>query len=652
MDNKRTGGKSGEESQVNAPPPPAPEFGARNMTGSAAVRRLLLAAAAVFMLAGCDQLQMGDTVPSLETTKGPPALLEDGGIVLDGDAGTITLKFSGEVEDFAPLDYIKIEPAGSSSGEKVAVIKKGETVEDNGETVHIYMELVPKGINEKGEYEYEIKLDAVVKFPPSRKVEFAVSPADKPEPQASMRSANVDTVLPVVQFSELGADTIELYAMIEIADAEFLAFINTGSDNSLKEKYKQTADITISGDWTPIGAENSKFMGTFDGGGYTIFPNITSSGRLGIFGYAEGATFENIHIGTGSMTTTGNSAIGGIAVDATNTTFTNCSNAADLTSGEASAGGICLTLRESSLITGCWNSGDIIGYTAGGICSFVSGNSAIIKNCYNSGHIVGGNSDKGGSEAGGIAGSNSGKIFACYNTGAVEVKALSGENQKTGYAGGIVGSLNGEITACYNTGAVKGAQAWQSYVGGIAGQVNGVNGPSMTACYNTGYVSSSATLSEEYTDVSIGGIAGRAHNGGSKAITITACYSTGTVEYTGLSTVPADNSLYQAICVGGVFGVCGSTTEITSTFSDCYWKAVEGLDYGIGGTMAADDDCFADETEPSNEGTTQFGDAAWPANSGEWGTGDGSGSGKYWKSLGAWNGENPVYPKLWFENNL
>jgi hypothetical protein len=219
-------------------------------------------------------------------------------------------------------------------------------------------------------------------------------------------------------------------------------------------------------------------------------------------------------------------------------------------------------------------------------------------------------------------------------------------------AGGIAGSLSGEITACYNTGAVKGAQAWCSHVGGIAGQVNGVNGPSMTACYNTGYVSSSAALSEEYTDVSIGGIAGRAHGSGDNAITITACYSTGIVEYTGGSTVQDGNSLCQAICVGGVFGVCGSTTAIESTFADCYWKAVDGLNYGIGGTNSADNDLFADETSPSNEGTTQFGDTKWPANSGEWGTGDGSGSGKYWKSLGAWNGGNPVYPKLWFENNL
>ncbi|MDR1863971.1 MAG: hypothetical protein LBR08_00175 [Bacteroidales bacterium] len=49
--------------------------------------------------------------------------------------------------------------------------------------------------------------------------------------------------------------------------------------------------------------------------------------------------------------------------------------------------------------------------------------------------------------------------------------------------------------------------------------------------------------------------------------------------------------------------------------------------------------------------TEIFSASAWPtigANA-EWGIGDGSGSGKWWKSLGNWNGGNPVYPKLWFE---
>jgi hypothetical protein len=47
-----------------------------------------------------------------------------------------------------------------------------------------------------------------------------------------------------------------------------------------------------------------------------------------------------------------------------------------------------------------------------------------------------------------------------------------------------------------------------------------------------------------------------------------------------------------------------------------------------------------------------FSNDAWPilAAHQQWGTGDGSGDGKYWKTLGNWNNGNPVYPKLWYEN--
>jgi hypothetical protein len=610
MDNQLTGGKC-------PPPPRSSKFDVNNTTGSAAIRRFLLAAAAVLMLAGCDQvmdaLKDGNTGDT-DGTSGAFALVEDS-IVLDNEAGTITLKFTGnieELEDFAPLDYIKIEPAGSSSDKKVKVYSKGETVDDgDGANVRVYMELVPKGVNDNGDYEYEIKLEAVVSMAPSGTVTFAVSPADNPEPQASVRSTNADAALPAVQFSELGTDTIELDTMIEVKDKDTLASIRAGDEDfPLGEKYKQTADITISVSWTPVGTEANPFTGVYDGGGYKIFPNITSSEHFGIFGYTEGATFENVHIGEGSMTALNKKSIGGIAFWTKNTAFTNCSNAATLTA-EMYAGGICDQFLGNGSINNCWNTGTInADYDAGGIARGISNYEeqclAIVKNCYNKGAI---NVNR---NAGGIVGScnSPGEITACYNEGAITVVTLA-PNYTEFYAGGIVGDITGNYE--------------------IEGRVY------ITACYNRGNVSSSATQTE-HTNFKIGGITGDNTDGW---VTITASYNTGAVTYTG-------SGSGGAVYIGGISGFSTYYSDDAIPVAPiyaCYWAG--GATNGIGAKEAEDEES---NPSPSDCGTYKF-DSAWPSTGGEsghaeWGTGDGSGSGKYWKSLGS---SPSNYPRLWFE---
>jgi hypothetical protein len=162
--------------------------------------------------------------------------------------------------------------------------------------------------------------------------------------------------------------------------------------------------------------------------------------------------------------------------------------------------------------------------------------------------------------------------------------------------GGIVGINLGTITACSNTGSISGRNG----VGGVAG----VNEGTITACYNTGTVSGS-------TDT--GGVAGLVTG------TVTACYNTGTVS--------------GSAETGGVAGVNEGTVTA------CYWdNSVVGSPPNGIGDPASDIDA-----EPFS-GTADF-----PNVSGgnvEWGTGDGSGSGKYWKA-GTTSGGR--LPKLWFE---
>jgi hypothetical protein len=127
----------------------------------------------------------------------------------------------------------------------------------------------------------------------------------------------------------------------------------------------------------------------------------------------------------------------------------------------------------------------------------------------------------------------------------------------------------------------------------------------------------------------VGGVCGcasaYASASGSTSASITACYNTGSVSGSG----------------NYVGGVRGSSAGPFSTITACYWKDIsdDNATYGTG-------------SSESNTGTSIFSIVEWPAiaTDTEWGTGDGSGSGKYWKSLGDWNEGNPVYPKLFFED--
>jgi hypothetical protein len=96
--------------------------------------------------------------------------------------------------------------------------------------------------------------------------------------------------------------------------------------------------------------------------------------------------------------------------------------------------------------------------------------------CKNSGNVKAEGDANGDAVAGGVIGENSGRIMACYNTGAVEAQGANG------IAGGVAG-INpvyqtkeysvyplvywtaGSITASYNTGAVTGATR-----GGVLGE--------------------------------------------------------------------------------------------------------------------------------------------------------------------------------------
>ena len=94
----------------------------------------------------------------------------------------------------------------------------------------------------------------------------------------------------------------------QITNANDLAQLATGVNGGTNYEntyFSQTDDITLSGQWTPIGADASHpFKGRYDGQGYTISGltvTITDGQYAGLFGKVLGGEYQgteaNTHIG-------------------------------------------------------------------------------------------------------------------------------------------------------------------------------------------------------------------------------------------------------------------------------------------------------------------------------------------------------------------
>lgn len=189
--------------------------------------------------------------------------------------------------------------------------------------------------------------------------------------------------------------------------------------NDLSGDYVLAADITLTGQWTPLGTEASPFTGTFNGGGHSIKGlTVTASSDLdnsGLFGYAKGATLKNVsiigakvdgdeHVGillgnakqvniSGVMTSgivTGRDHVGGIVGDASGsadngefTSISNCMSTAGVFSRTYQAGGIA-GIVNAGIIDKCFFYGSATAEDrsagAGGISALIDGGSGTFTN--------------------------------------------------------------------------------------------------------------------------------------------------------------------------------------------------------------------------------------------------------------------------------
>ena len=299
-------------------------------------------------------------------------------------------------------------------------------------------------------------------------------------------------------------------------------------------------DLTLTGEWTPIGTYDNPYTGTFNGKDKTITElKITGSNDYaGLFGcIGSGGKVMNVTLENVQITSDNSSGYAGGVAGWSYGTIENCSVSGSV-SGTVFAGGV-VGSQVGGPITGCNSSATVkdvkltkASVTGGVYVGGVAGqNDGTVENCSVDGTVTGTEYDTGG-----IVGINYGKISGCKAegtvTGSVNVGGIAGDgafNPDTGTGSTIEG--------CHSTAAVSGS----STVGGVVGNLG--NGCSLMACYSTGDVT--ATITSGYANA--GGVVGANSRG-----TVTGCYhATGTVS--------GQNN------VGGIVGFNSS-----GTFTACY----------------------------------------------------------------------------------
>ena len=246
-----------------------------------------------------------------------------------------------------------------------------------------------------------------------------------------------------------------------------------------------TADITLTGEWTPIGIDDKhQYIGTFDGGNHTI-SGLTVTGSdeyAGLFGYIgkDGGTVKNVKLENVQITSNNQYAnVGGVA-GYSRGNIENCSVSGSVSS-RCTAGGV-VGQQFGGSITLCGSSATVKGTGEVGGVAGKTDNSATLTACYATGNVTFERASTINTFAGGVVGFNgTGSILtACYATGNV-----TGTGTGTGscYVGGITGdNASGTLTACYHaTGTVSGPDG---ATGGVTGRnYTSLGAPVITACY-------------------------------------------------------------------------------------------------------------------------------------------------------------------------
>ena len=343
----------------------------------------------------------------------------------------------------------------------------------------------------------------------------------------------------------------------QISTWENLYWIRTNTSLWSKH-FVQTQNIAFPSDidewntgkgWEPLGNDFNNFSGTYDGNGKTIsglYINRPDQDHVGLFGKTNGADIKDLglintdikgHMFTGALIGTSNA-----------TNITNCYSEGSLI-GNDFIGGLVGTNNSGSVISYCRSSVNVtssnsMGTGAGGLAGM--NGDATIRHCSSTGDV------SSHTMVGGLVGVNtSSNIYISYCNGNVTGNTM---------IGGFVGSSSqsSQIQICYAISDVYGNNS----VGGFAGRnslsmiVNSYSRGSVT-CETTSSVNDVASFTGFVDQGNIGN-----------------CYSTNSVEYTGISN-PTDK---------GFIGQIGTDGE--ALLADNFWDMdSSGQTDNIGGAF-------------------------------------------------------------------
>ncbi|MDR3177542.1 MAG: hypothetical protein LBT96_01025 [Campylobacteraceae bacterium] len=250
-------------------------------------------------------------------------------------------------------------------------------------------------------------------------------------------AANSDE--PYKETYEGNDEVVRLYAAKNVKEVKTQEDLeNIASD--LSGNYILLNDITLEGEWTPIGDENEPFSGilnsdTSDGERYAIkalkitLPNIPGISDIGagLFEAIQDAIIKNIGVQIANLI--GDINVGGIAGKAIFSTITNSYVVGNI-SGNGYIGGIVGSAERNSTISNSFANVSINANSdVGGLVGYID--SSVITNSYATGSV------SGSFNVGGIAGSiSSGIIASAYAANVIE-----GDDD----VGGIVGKETGSL---------------------------------------------------------------------------------------------------------------------------------------------------------------------------------------------------------------
>jgi hypothetical protein len=248
--------------------------------------------------------------------------------------------------------------------------------------------------------------------------------------------------------------------------------------------YVLSANISLSGRWTPIGDYESDaryvFRGGFDGNGYKI-----TGLRDSLFGRAENARISNLTVGGADIRRKGDAGV--IAAQAEDTSFIACSVMSGKVRGD-NAGGLAGRVSGNVTVNRCVADVTVAAVTAGGGLIGVARGKEISENAKQTLKIVNCVSEGAVSVKNGTAGGLTGVLEYAYVSNCEAQGKVTTTDTSAALGGGFTGRLDSfsRITNSLAVGDVSSA-------GGTAGGFTGIVGGGSCAeyCVSSGSVRAS-----------------------------------------------------------------------------------------------------------------------------------------------------------------